>query len=121
MGPAGFRLGRLDRRGQGVVRLFPAAVVLLDEGLQAGRIEIPGHEQDGVVRGVEPLLVELAVFKLIGHVLNVLQEAQRRVFIGMGGEGRVAEKLDQAAARVGGAGIVFALDDRGLGPDHVLV
>ena len=69
---------------------------------------------------VKSLFVEQAVLVLIGHVLDVLEEAEGGVLVGVLFEGRVAQELVEAPVGVGDARIIFAFDDRRLGLDHVL-
>ena len=77
-------------------------------------LHVTGHH-DGAVLGPVPAVEEdLAVRKLVGHVLDVFQEPERRMLVGVPGEGRVLHRLLQLEERRGGVLVVLAEHGPGL-------
>ena len=84
-------------------------------------VKITHHQQDGIVGGVEPVLIELTVFELIGHVQDVLQIAERCVLIAVFDKGRVPEQFGEPAAGIRNAGVILSFYDRSFGLEHLFV
>jgi len=74
------------------------------------RVDIARHNDRGVARPVPAFEEELRVVELVGHILDVRDEAHRGVTVGMGGVGVIALDFDELGQRVGGALVVFAED-----------
>ena len=90
-------LRRLDRDGGLVIASFPASPVLRGHLADLLRLHV-AHYQHGRVFGTVVARKELLrVRELVGHVLDVLKEAHRRVLVGVLVERRVAEDLVQLA------------------------
>ncbi len=113
--------GRLLRDGDGVRALLPPAPVLLDEREDRLGLHVPGDD-DRRVLGTVPAVEEgLRVRVLVGHVLDVLEEAHRRVLVRVDLEGLVARDLVDLLDRVRAVLVVLAENGARLGLERRLV
>ena len=106
------RLGR-DRGGEGA--LLPGAPVFLDEAESRGRVDVARHDDRRVLGPVPAVEERLRVRVLVGHVLDVLEEAHRRVLVGVDVERPVARDLVELRNRVRVVLVVLAEDGARLG------
>ena len=108
------RLRSLRRRLRGdldgVAPALPGAPVLLDEGEDLRRVDV-ARDDDRRVLGPVPAVEErLRVGELVGHVLDVAEEAHRRVLVGVRREGGLAHRLEQLRHRLRAVLVVLAED-----------
>lgn len=101
-------LRRLGGNGGFVIPGLPIPKILLDKALHIGRLHIAHDDDRGVFRAIKSRVKFLAVLVLIGHVLDVLDEAHRGMLVGVSIERLFAQDLLQFVNRVGVILIVFA-------------
>jgi hypothetical protein len=104
------RAGRRRIRGHVdlVAAALPRAPVLLDEREDLVGLHVAGHDHGRVLGPVPAVEERLRVLELVGHVLDVLEEAHRRVPVGVRLEGVLALHLDQLLDRVRAVLVVLA-------------
>jgi hypothetical protein len=97
----------------------PRSPVLLDERHHLVRLHVAGDDERRVLGPVPAIEEHLRVRELIGHVLDVLQEAHRRVPVGVRREGVLALDLEELARRIGAVLVVLAEHGARLGLERL--
>ncbi len=114
-----FRLRRLGFHLGGLVALRPAAVILLRHVEDLLRLDVAHDQQRRVLRPVEPLEEIQAVVVVARHGLDVVEETDRRVLVGVLGEGELPHLLEHRLDGVRNALVVLAQHGQGLGAERV--
>ena len=114
---AALGLGRLGGDLDRLVAGLPVRIVLLGQGEDLVRVDVADHQHLDVTRPVEPVEELAAVLVLVGHGLDVGQEAHGGVLVGVLVEGQRAQLLEQRQERPGGVLVVLAQDRQRLGAE----
>ncbi len=114
----GFLLRGLFRSHEFVTRFFPTAIIFLDILHQLIVVIISSHENNGIIRSVKALSVELAVFKLVGHIQDIIEIAYNSVFVRVLFKSSIPQNFVNLAAWIGNAAVVFSFYNRGFCFEH---